>query len=124
MVFTITDKNEIKKSLVEVQSIMEKLSQEEYSKIPGSIKSYIKNNKDNDYVWKYDEEHTLEEQNLNKYTLPILAYINTEFLLNKEQKEFMNFVYDTNDRFLENKLKERYNSDSIFNKNLIKRRRK
>lgn len=116
MVFTITDKNEVKKSLVEVQSIIGKLSQEEYTKIPDNIKLYIEYNKDNNYVWNYDERKTLEEQNLNEYTLPILAYINTEFLLNKEQKEFMNFIYDRNDRILENKFKKRYNSDNIFKK--------
>lgn len=114
--YTIIDKNKIKKSLVEVQTIIGKLSQEEYTKIPDNIKSYIETNKDGNYVWEYDEEKTLEEQTLNEYTLPILAYINMEFLLNEKQKEFMNFVYDINDKILENKLKERYNSNNIFNK--------
>ena len=48
--YTITDKNEIKKSLVEVQSIIGKLSQEEYTKIPDNIKLYIETNKDGNYV--------------------------------------------------------------------------
>ena len=118
MIYTITDKNEIKKSLVEVQEILGKLDNEEYAKIPNDIKSYIKNNQDNSYVWEYDEERTLEQQKLNQYTLPILAYINTEFLLNDEQKEFMNFVYEVNDRKKEKELNEKYDSNNIFKKKI------
>lgn len=114
MVTTLTNENEIKKALVEVKGIIEKLSKKEYSKIPDNIKSYIENNKDNDYLWEYDEEKKLEEQTLNEYTLPILAYINTEFLLNSEQKEYMNNLYENNDKKIENELHEKYNPDDIF----------
>ena len=116
MIATITNENEVKKALVEVKAIIEKLSKEYYQKIPDNIKSYIEENKDNEYIWFYNEEKELQEQNLNEYTLAILAYINTEYLLNDEQKEFMNSLYEKNDKKIENELHEKYNPDDIFKK--------
>ena len=116
MVTTLTNENEVKKALVEVEAILEYLSQEEYTKIPDSIKSYIEENKDKQYIWLYNEEKELQEQSLNEYTLAILAYINTEYLLNDEQKELMNSLYEKNDKKIENELREKYNPDEIFKK--------
>ena len=114
MVATLTNENEIKKALVEVKAIIEKLSQKEYLKIPDNIKSYIEENKDKEYIWFYNEEKELQDQNLSEYTLPILAYINTDYLLNDEQKEYMNSLYEKNDKKLENELHEIYNPEDIF----------
>lgn len=116
MKYTITDKNEIKKALVEVKVIINKLSRENYLKIPDNIISYIEKNMDNDYVYEYDEKKELGEQTLNRYTLPILAYINMEFLLNKKQRVFMKNVYDENDKRLEKELHKKYNPNDIFKK--------
>lgn len=104
----------VKKALVEVEKILGKLNKEDYDKIPENIKTYIQDNKDNEYMWSYDEEKNLEEQNLNECTLPIIAYINTEFLLNDEQKEFMKKVYEENDYKLKQELHEKYSTDDIF----------
>ena len=114
MIATLTNENEIKKALVEVKAIIERLSIEYYQKIPDNIKSYIEENKDKDYIWVYNEERELQEQNLSESTLAILAYINTEYLLNDEQKEFMNSLYEKNDKKLENELHENYNPEDIF----------
>ena len=51
----------------------------------------------NEYGWKYDIDKPLTDQNLNEYTLPILAYLNGEYLLNKDQKELMEKFYVKND---------------------------
>lgn len=114
MVTTLTNEYEIKKALVEVKEILEKLKPQEYVKIPDEIKLYIEQNKDDIYVWEYDEEKNLEEQKLNEYSLAILAYINTEYLLNDEQKKFMNSLYEKNDRKIEKDLNEKYNTDDVF----------
>ena len=116
MIATITNENEVKKALVEVKAIIERLSNEYYQKIPNNIKSYIEESKDKDYIWVYNEEKELQEQSLNEYTLAILAYINTEYLLNDEQKELMNSLYEKNDKKIENELREKYNPDEIFKK--------
>ena len=48
---------------------------------------YIKQNKDNDYTFSYNDEEHLMNQSLNIDTVAILTYINTEYLLNKKQKQ-------------------------------------
>lgn len=108
------DEINVKKALVEVEKILERLSEYEYKKIPEDIKLYIQENKDSEYVWNYDEKKSLEEQNLNECTLPMLAYINTEFLLNDEQKEYMQNIYAENDKKFEQELREKYNPEDIF----------
>ena len=45
---------EYNKRLVEVEEILKHLSQTDYNKIPEDIKEAIKNNKDKEYKWKYD----------------------------------------------------------------------
>ena len=78
-----------KKRLVEVDEVLEHLSEENLSKIPLEIRQAIKENKDKNYVWKYDETKELKDQGLSKDTIAILAYLNSEYLLNEEQKKII-----------------------------------
>ena len=78
-----------KKRLVEVDEVLEHLSEENLSKIPLEIRQAIKENKDKNYVWKYDETKELKYQGLSKDTIAILAYLNSEYLLNEEQKKII-----------------------------------
>ena len=87
MIKTIFNEEEIKQSLVVVEKVLEKLNDEDYLKIPDDLKNYISENKDNDFFWKYDNEKTLEEQDIGICSLTMLAYINLEYLLNDKQKE-------------------------------------
>lgn len=84
------------KRLVEVDEILKHLSSEYYQKIPEEIKIIIKENKDKQYIWKYDETKKLKEQNVNDDTIAIVSYINSMYLLNEEQKEFINKIHEMN----------------------------
>lgn len=86
------------KRLVEVDTILNYLSQENYMKIPQEIIKAIKENMDMDYTWEYDESRKLEDQELNRDTVAILSYINTEYLLNDEQKTYMEKMYEENEQ--------------------------
>jgi len=86
------------KRLVEVDVILNYLSQENYAKIPQEIIKAIKENMDKDYTWEYDESKKLEDQDLNRDTVAMLAYINTEYLLNDEQKAYMEKMYQENEQ--------------------------
>ena len=86
------------KRLVEVDEILKHLSQSDYDKIPEEIKNAIKENKDREYQWEYDETKKLKDQNVNDETIAILSYINMEYLLNEEQKTFVEKLHKINDK--------------------------
>lgn len=102
------------KRLVEVDEVLNHLTITEYSKIPFDIIKIIKDNRDTEYKWSFNENKKITEQNLNRDTVAILSYINMEYLLNQEQKEFMKKVHELNERKLEKQRNLLYNSDSLF----------
>ena len=90
-----------KKRLTEVDEILNYLSEEELEKIPAEIRNAIKDNKDDEYDWEYDETKPLKDQNLSRDTIAFLSYLNMEYLLNEEQKKVMKEIHKLNDRKLE-----------------------
>ena len=105
---------EFKKRLTEVDEILNHLDIDEYNKIPKEYIDIIKENKDNNYIWKYDETKKLKDQNVSDDTIAILSYINMEFLLNDKQKEFVNKLNFFNELKKQNSYKYDYND--IFKK--------
>ena len=102
------------KRLVEVDEILELLPQDDLSKIPEDIRMLIKDNKNKEYVWNYDKEKELKDQDLNRDTIIILSYLNMEYLLNKEQKELMEKIYKLNELKAEKLKEEKYKSEDLF----------
>ena len=105
---------EYAKRLVEVDEILNYLSHENFVKIPEKVRKAIKENKDKEYVWKYDKSKTLLQQNLNRDTIAFLSYLNMEYLLNNEQKELMEQMHELNQINAEREKQKRYNTDMIF----------
>lgn len=116
---------EYKKRLTEVEVILNHLSKQDFNKIPKELINAIVENKDNEYVWNYDENKTLKEQILSKDTIAIISYINMKYLLNEKQKDFIKKIHDENERKCQEELKRKYNSDDIFrnkaNKNITQK---
>ena len=109
---------DVDKRLVEVETILEKLETIYKNKIPKEIWKYIRQNKDNNYEFSYNEEEPLMNQPLNIDTVAILTYINMEYLLDKKQKQDTIELLRKDEIFLEKKKKEKYNPDNLFkNKN-------
>jgi len=105
------------KRLVEVDAILNYLSQKNYKKIPQEIIKAIKENMDKTYNWKYDESKELQDQEVNRDTIAILSYINTEYLLNDEQKAYMQRLYEENEQ---ERLKKEYEGKNDYS-DLFKR---
>lgn len=101
---------EYTKCLVELDEILEHLNDEELKKIPYEIRNSIKDNKDKQYHWTYDETKKLNEQKMDRMTIAMLSYLNMEYLLNKRQKEFMGKLHRLNK---EEKMKQ-YDLDDLF----------
>lgn len=106
--------NEYNKRLVEVDVVLKHLSEEEYKKIPEDILQVIKENKDKDYIWEYDESKELKDQGLNRDTIAFLAYLNMEYLLNEKQKKLMQEINALKEIKLEEEKAKQYSTEDLF----------
>lgn len=108
------------KRLTEVEYILKKLDKEHINKIPKEIWDYIKENKDESYIFNYDSSKNLVEQNLSINTISILTYINIKYLLNEDQKKEMIELLRIDESVAENEKAKLYNSSNLFKKKEIK----
>ena len=108
---------DISKRLTEVDEILNYLSAEELNKIPEDIRAIIYENKDSEYVWTYDISKTLQEQDVPAETISILSYLNTEYLLNDNQKEIMSQIYAIADKEIEKRKNKEYSPVFLNKKN-------
>lgn len=102
------------KRLVEVYAVLNHLKRSDYEKIPKSLIDLINENKDDEYIWNYDESKDLKNQDINRDALAILSYINMKYLLNDEQKKFIQKIHNENQQEIENKKGEKYNPNDVF----------
>ena len=109
---------EINKRLVEVDCILKKLDDEYINKIPQEVWDFITENKDENYVFKYDDNKTLAEQNLSIDTISILTYINMEYLLEEEAKRELLDLLKNDEITAEQKKRKKYNPDDLFKKQI------
>ncbi len=102
------------KRLVEVDEVLNYLSDEDLEKIPEEIRNLIKENKDKEYVWNYDGTKPLKEQGLNRDTIAFLSYLNMEYLLNEEQKKLMEQIHKFNEEKAEAEKQNKYSNQDLF----------
>ena len=107
---------EYTKCLVQLDEVLNYLSTENLEKIPDEIRNGIKEQKDKEYIWKYDESKALKEQELDRRTVAFLSYLNMEYLLNQEQKEYMETIHKINEQKIEKEKQIKYNQDNLFKK--------
>ena len=108
---------EYAKCLVQLDEILNYLSLDNLEKIPFEVRNSIKQQKDKEYIWKYDKRKALKEQELDRKTVALLSYLNMEYLLNPEQKEYMETIHKINEQKIEKEKQkqDRYNYDNLFN---------
>lgn len=101
----------------EVLEILKYISKEDYEKIPNSKIELFETNHNKEYIFKYNPNKTLDEQNVSKIAKAIIAILFRDYWATEIQKEkiITKQNYDRNQ--LEEKKKERYNSDKLFKNN-------
>ena len=77
---------EISKSAVEIIEIMKHAPIEVRLKYPYKYRIYFENVASKDYVWKYDTNKKLNEQNMSKLTENILVYMYTNVFNNSRTR--------------------------------------
>lgn len=107
---------EMNKRLCETEYILNKLEKPYKNKIPKEVWDFINDNKDKNYIYNYDDDKALIDNNIHIDTIAILTYINIKYLLNDEQKILINKELQNDNLIFENKMREKYNPDNIFKK--------
>lgn len=106
--------NNYKNALVEVEAVLECLEYEDYCKIPAKIIEAISMNKNEDYIFEYDENLGFKDWKLISETKALLYNIFKKYLATSEQKEY----FIEKEKFeilqLEQEKSKKYASDIIF----------
>lgn len=103
----------LKDRLSELDVLLNYIDSEDWVKIPDNIIFYIKENKNKEYDWEYDETKSLEEQNLNKDTFSLLTFIMYKYIASEEEKKEINLLVNESTE----ELKQKYDVNNIFKKN-------
>ncbi len=106
-------------AMQESYKIIKKMGNEYFSIIPSEVRKKIEEIRNKDYKFEYDENKTLEEQNIQKETFEILSYLNLMYWCEPEEKESLLKIYKENFKKEEEQKRLKYNPDKIFENNNI-----
>ena len=106
--------NDYGKRFVEVDEILNRITRKDFNKIPREIINLIRENKDVNYIWNYDDSKSLKEQKIHKDTISILSYINTKFILEDEQRKIIKKFHILNEIKNEALKRQEYDPENIF----------
>lgn len=99
----------------EVDAILNMMDSKYVEKIPRKLRDMFKEERLNDYEPKIDPIESLENQNLQRETLVILAMLNLNYWCeSEEEKNNLIKEYAENDKKMEQELREKYNPDNLF----------
>lgn len=108
---------DIKMAYCEVDMILGQMEEKYVNKIPSELRKLFKEQKKMDYSPKIKADVPLEEQNLMRKTIAILAMLNLNYWCEDEkEKQDLIQMYSENDRKREEELREKYNPDNLFKK--------
>lgn len=80
--------NDYRNALVEVEAVLNCLSEDVYNEIPKEIIDLIEENKNTEYEFYYDEDEDLENWNLSSEAKAILYNIYKDYLADSEEKDY------------------------------------
>ncbi len=101
----------------EVYSILNLLGENYIKKLPVSLFNMIKEEKRQDYNPKYDSKINLEQQNIKRETLSMIALFHLNYWCNSdEEKNELKTLFKTNEEKHQAEIREKYNPDNLFKK--------
>lgn len=104
----------IKLAYSEVYQIINLMNYDLRSKIPQKFIDLISTQKDDEYIPKIERDIPLEEQNLKKETISILAFLKLNCFCNEEEKKKFMKMLNENELKFQEYLNEKYNPDNLF----------
>lgn len=106
--------NNYKDALVEVEAVLDHLKDEEYIKIPKNIIDAIKTNKNEEYIFEYDEELDYANWDLMPEAKALLYNIFKQYLATNEQLEYFREKERIEFIQLEKEKAKQYNTNILF----------
>lgn len=101
----------------EIDAILNLMDEKYVNKIPEKLKNIFKEEKKFDYKPVIDTQKALNEQELQKGTLVILAMLCLNYWCDsEEEKQELIKAYSENERKNEAEIREKYNPDNLFKK--------
>ena len=100
----------------EVLGILKFISKEDYEKIPNSKIKLFETNQNNEYIFEYNPNKTLEEQNVSKRAKAIIGLLFRDYWATDEQKEKIIRKQNYDRQILEGQKKSMYDVENIFKK--------
>ncbi len=111
-------KNKI--AYTEVFEVLSYMNKEVVIKIPYTILSTIKDNRDLNYISRIDKNDIFNPENLSEKAIAILAWLDLKYLASEESKKKKIKLYQENERKYQENLHNKYNPDDILkNRNRI-----
>ena len=105
---------EYKRSLTELNSILNYMNVEHIKKIPAKFIDFINKNMDKDYIPNIDKNVPIHQQELKKDTKVLLSLIYRNYWCDNETKENLLHQDIIDKKNFEQEMLEKYNPDNIF----------
>ncbi len=105
----------IRDRLYELDILLNYISDTDWLKIPDEIIFYIKENKNSEHTWYYDEDVPFEDQQIHIDTMTLFSYLAYKYIANDFEKEEMKKIFDENSK----KQKEPENIENIFKQEIV-----
>lgn len=105
----------------EVDYIIHHMNEKYINKVPEKLLNFFGTIKDPEYVVHVDPRVPLQNQNLKKYTLELIALLHLKYWCEDEERRKM--LYEKmleNQRKLDSQMREKYNIDNMFDMNSAK----
>lgn len=101
----------------EVYQVLNLLGDEYINKLPNSLFNMLKEKRNSNYTPQYTEDIPLNEQNIKKETLSIIALLDLNYWCeNENEKLKIKQILKNNEDRYQQEIKDKYNPDDIFKK--------
>ena len=112
----------IQETYSEVYCILNMLGENYIKRLPNSLYKIIRDSKSSTYNPQYSKEKSLNEQNIKRESLSMIALFHLNYWCNSnEEKEQLKQLFKNNEEKHQVEIREKYNPDNIFkntNKNI------
>ncbi len=99
----------------EVYSILNLLGNNYIAKLPKSLFKMIEEEKSSTYNPQYSEDKSLNEQNIKRESLAMIALFHLNYWCNSnEEKEQLKQLFKNNEEKHQAEIREKYNPDNLF----------
>jgi hypothetical protein len=116
--------NDYRKALVEIEAVLSCLEPDTYNKIPPKVIEAIEKNKDEEYIFKYEDELEYEDWDLMLETKALLYNIFKKYLATDEEKEFFSQKEKYEIYKMEKEKVQKYQYEGLLKKNKVGREQK